>query len=226
MHAYRLGRVPYRDAWALQKRLVEARKADTIPDTVLLLEHDPVVTLGRSGKRDSLLHDEAALASRGVELVQSDRGGDATYHGPGQLVVYPILDLQPDCKDVRRFVRALEQAMIDTCADFGVPATRRDGDPGIWLRSPDRKIGAIGARFTRWVSHHGVALNVNTHMAHFGLIIPCGIRDGGVTSLEIELGRALELDDVATRIAEHLARIFGRALSWRAAETLTMEAAS
>ncbi|MGK0358688.1 MAG: lipoyl(octanoyl) transferase [Bradymonadia bacterium] len=226
LHAYQLGRVPYRDAWALQQRLVKARKADTIPDTVLLLEHDPVVTLGRAGSRDSLLHDEAALASRGVDLVHSDRGGDATYHGPGQLVVYPILDLRPDRKDVRRFVRGLEQMMIDTCADFGVQATRRDGDPGIWLREPDRKIGAIGARFSRWVSHHGVALNVNTHMAHFGLIIPCGIRNGGVTSLQMELGHRVELDAVTTCIAEHLARIFGRALSWPSADTLTLETAS
>ena len=230
LHAYRLGRVPYRDAWALQQRLVEARKADAIPDTVLLLEHDPVVTLGRAGSRASLLHDEAALASRGVDLVHSDRGGDATYHGPGQLVVYPILDLRPDWKDVRRFVGALEQMMIDTCADFGVHPTRREGDPGIWLRAdetgPDRKIGAIGARFSRWVSHHGVALNVNTHMAHFGLIIPCGIRNGGVTSLQMELGQTVDLDAVTTCIAEHLARIFGRDLSWHPADTLMMEPAS
>lgn len=223
LNAHRLGRVPYREAWALQKRLVEARKADAISDTVLLLEHDPVITLGRAGSRASLLHDEAALASRGVDLVHSDRGGDATYHGPGQLVVYPILDLRPDRMDVRRYVRDLEQMMIDTCADFGVDATRRDGDPGIWLLAPDRKIGAIGARFSRWVTHHGVALNVNTHMAHFGLIIPCGIRNGGVTSLQME-GQSVDVDAVATCIAEHLARIFGRTLRWQPA--LDLEAAS
>lgn len=206
----RLGRVAYRDAWALQTDLVAARKADTIPDTLLLLEHDPVITLGRSGSRASLLHDEAALARRGVELVHSDRGGDATWHGPGQVVAYPILDLRPDWKDVRRYVRALEETMIRTCADFGVAATRRAGDPGIWLRAPDRKIGAIGARFSRWVTHHGFALNVNPDLAHFGLIIPCGIRDAGVTSMAIEAGRDIAVDAVMDRIVEHLAGIFER----------------
>jgi lipoyl(octanoyl) transferase len=218
-----MGRVPYRAAWALQKRLVADRKADRIPDTLLLLEHDPVITLGRSGSRASLLHDEEALAARGVELVHSDRGGDATYHGPGQVVAYPILDLRPDWKDVRRFVTALEEVMIGTCADFGVACTRRAGDPGIWLRDPDRKIGAIGARFSRWVTHHGLALNANTQLADFGLIIPCGIRDAGVTSLEIETGTTVDVEAVQTRIAEHLARIFERRLEWRA--PLALEAA-
>lgn len=206
----RLGRMPYLEAWMLQRTLVEARKADEIPDTLLLLEHDPVITLGRSGSRDSLLHDEEALARRGVELVHSDRGGDATWHGPGQIVAWPILDLRPDWKDVRRFVVALEETMIRVCADVGVVASRREGAPGVWLRTPDRKIGAIGARFSRWVSHHGFALNVNPDLAYFGLIIPCGIRDAGVTSLEAELGRPVSMDRVADSIIEHLASIFER----------------
>lgn len=210
LHVRRLGRVPYRDAWALQKEIVAARKADEIPDTLLLLEHDPVITLGRAGSRASLLHDEDALASRGVELVHSDRGGDATWHGPGQIVAYPILDLRPDWKDVRRYVQALEETMIRTCADFDVATTRRTGDPGIWLREPDRKIGAIGARFTRWISHHGFALNVNPDLAHFGLIIPCGIRNAGVTSLAVERGAPVDLGAVMDRIVEHLAGIFER----------------
>lgn len=221
--AHRMGRVPYRAAWTLQQRLVADRKADRIPDTLLLLEHDPVITLGRSGSRASLLHDEAALAQRGVTLVHSDRGGDATYHGPGQLVAWPIIDLRPDRKDVRRYVTALEAAMIATCADFGVQATRRAGDPGVWLCDPDRKIGAIGARFSRWITQHGLALNVNTRLADFGLIIPCGIRDAGVTSLAEERGASVDLTAVQTCIAEHLARIFDRTLTWRA--PLAVEAA-
>ncbi|MEZ4467801.1 MAG: hypothetical protein R3F43_25995 [bacterium] len=136
----RLGRVPYREAWALQQALVAERLAGTIPDTLLLLEHDPVITLGRAGSRASLLHDEAALAREGVELVHSDRGGDATWHGPGQVVGYAILDLRPDWKDVRRFVHALEQTMVDACADFGVAVGRVPGAPGVAVDA-HRKIG-------------------------------------------------------------------------------------
>ncbi|MEZ4474387.1 MAG: lipoyl(octanoyl) transferase LipB [bacterium] len=205
----RLGRVPYREAWALQQALVAERLAGTIPDTLLLLEHDPVITLGRAGSRASLLHDEAALAREGVELVHSDRGGDATWHGPGQVVGYAILDLRPDWKDVRRFVHALEQTMVDACADFGVAVGRVPGAPGVYVDA-HRKIGAIGARFTRWISHHGFALNVNPNLAGFRLIIPCGLRDKGVTSLEAELGRPVAVDAVMDRLAVHLAAQFGR----------------
>lgn len=212
LHVRRLGRVPYGEAWALQRALVAERTAGAIPDTLLLLEHDPVVTLGRDGNRGSLLLDEAGFAARGVELVESDRGGDATFHGPGQLVAYPILDLKPDLQDVGKFVRGLEQAMIDTVADYGLTAGRDKGNPGVWLEDPPRKIGAIGARISRWITHHGVALNVNVDLAYFGLIVPCGIVGKGVTSLQRELGRAVPLAEVADRLAAHLAARFGRAL--------------
>ena len=206
------GSVPYREAWALQRALAAARKAGTVDDTLLLMEHAPVVTLGRDGRRDSLLADEATLRRRGVELVETDRGGDATFHGPGQVVGYPIVDLRPDMKDVRRYVRTLEQAMIDTMADYGLHAARLDGSPGIWLLDPARKIGAIGARISRWVTHHGFALNVNTNLDYFKLIVPCGIADKGVTSLAHELGRRVSMIEVMERVAGHLARHLGRRL--------------
>ncbi|MCA9539174.1 MAG: lipoyl(octanoyl) transferase LipB [Myxococcales bacterium] len=205
-----LGRVPYREAWALQRALVEDRKAGTIEDTLLLLEHDPVVTLGRDGSRASLLRDEAALTRLGVELVESDRGGDATVHGPGQVVAYPILDLRPDRKDVRRYVRDLEQSMIDTCADYGLTVGRLDGAPGVWLAEPDRKIGALGCRLSRWVTMHGVALNANTDLRLFDLIVPCGLHGKGVTSLAAELGHRVSMVEVMERLAGHVARRFGR----------------
>lgn len=227
----RLGVVPYRDAWALQRELAEQRKAGAIDDTLLLLEHPPVVTLGRDARHDHLKLTEAEYVARGIELVESDRGGDATYHGPGQAVVYVIIDLKPDRKDIRKYVRSLEQAMIDTCAEYGIEATRFDGAPGVWLPPdgiPDgttdgipgtlhgirgwRKIGALGARVSRWVTHHGIALNVNTDLTPFELIVPCGIVDKGVTSLARELGRPVDLDAVHDQLARHIAAHFGREL--------------
>lgn len=208
-----LGRLPYAVAWQMQRDLAARRKAGEIPDTLLLLEHDAVITLGRNGGRESLLLDEGQLAARGVTLVQSDRGGDATYHGPGQVVGYPIFDLRPDWQDLRRYVRALEQAMIDTVAEYGVEAGRLEGAPGAWLPDPDRKIGAIGVRVSRWVTHHGFALNVNTRLEHFGFIIPCGLRDKGVTSLKAELGHPVPMAEVMEKLAGHLARLFGRDLT-------------
>jgi len=204
--------VPYREAWALQRALAEARKAGEVEDTLLLLEHEPVVTLGRDGRRGSLLADESTLAQRGVTLVESDRGGDATFHGPGQVVGYPIVDLRPDMKDIRRYVAALEQAMIDTTADYELEAGRLQGSPGIWLSNPDRKIGAVGARISRWITHHGFAFNVNTNLDYFRLIVPCGIADKGVTSLATELGRRVSMIEVMERLAGHLARVLGRRL--------------
>ena len=211
LHVRRLGRVPYRAAWDLQRRLVAERRAGGIEDTVLLLEHDPVVTLGRHGGRQSLRADGAALAAAGIELVRSDRGGDATYHGPGQLVGYPIVDLRDLGRNVRRYVWALEETMLRTVSDHGLAAGRLDGVPGAWLRDPDRKIGAVGARVSRWITHHGFALNVNTDLEHFALIVPCGIRGKGVTSMACELGEPLAFEEVADRVVGHLARLQGRA---------------
>lgn len=208
-----LGRRPYRPTWDWQRALVDQRKAGEVPDTLLLLEHDPVVTVGRNAGTASLLLDEAAYAARGVELVITDRGGDATFHGPGQVVGYPIVDLAPDRKDIRAFVRLLEQVMIDTCADYGVAAGRYPGEPGAWLMGadgqPERKIGAVGPRFSRWVTHHGFAFNVSPDLGYFDLIVPCGIRDKGVTSLQRETGRRIPLAEVMDRLAQHFERLFG-----------------
>lgn len=212
LRVIRLGRMPYREAWAHQRALAEQRKAGTIDDTLLCVEHDPVVTLGRNGGIDSLKLTAEGYAARGIEVVESDRGGDATYHGPGQAVVYVVIDLKPDCRDLRKYVRRLEQAMIDTCADYGLDATRFDGEPGVWLRDPWRKIGAIGARVSRWVTHHGLAFNVQPDFAHFGTIVPCGIADKAVTGLARELGHPVPLEEVWERLARHIAAQFGRDL--------------
>ncbi|MGB0647920.1 MAG: lipoyl(octanoyl) transferase LipB [Bradymonadia bacterium] len=205
-----LGRLPYRDAWQLQQNLVERRKQDDIGDTLLLLEHEPVVTLGRDGSRASLKLSESALAQRGIELVESDRGGDATYHGPGQVVGYLIIDLKPNQKDLRRYVRNVEDGMLRTLADYGLSGGRVDGAPGAWLLQPERKIGAIGARVSRWVTHHGFAFNVNTRLDHFDVIIPCGIADKGVTSLASELNRRFSMVEVMERLAHNVAAALDR----------------
>lgn len=213
LHIRYLGRLPYHQAWELQKTLVDQRLAGDIPDTLLLLEHDPVITLGRSGKRDSLLVDGDELSRRGIELVHSDRGGDITWHGPGQIIGYAILDLRDGHRDVRRFVQGLEQTVIDTCAEHGLTAERLDGAPGVWLRDAprgDRKVAAIGARFTRWITHHGFALNVNPNLEGFRLIVPCGLHGKDVTSLEAELGHKVPMGAVMERLAHHFAQVFER----------------
>jgi lipoyl(octanoyl) transferase len=204
----RLGRVRYADGLALQERLVEQRKAGAIPDTLLLLEHEPVFTLGRNARRDNVLWSPDVLKARGFELFETGRGGDVTYHGPGQLVAYPILDLAPDRKDVHRYVRDLEEAMIRLCADYGLAGGRVEGRTGCWLG--DDKIGAIGVRVSRWVTSHGLAFNVSADLGPFGLIVPCGIRDKGVTSLERRLGRRVALTEVMDRLVRHFATVFER----------------
>src|SRR5215510_2187964 len=169
----RLGRVAYAEGLELQARLVAQRQAGEVPDTLLLLEHDPVFTLGRNARRENVLFPEAELRSRGYEVFETGRGGDVTYHGPGQVVGYPILDLSPDRRDVHRYVRDLEEVMIRTCADYGLAASRVPGLTGAWL---DReKVGAIGVRLARWVTSHGFALNVCNDLSPFALIVPCGI---------------------------------------------------
>jgi len=217
---YRLGRVPYEEAWALQRALVALRKEGAIPDALLTLEHPDVVTLGRNAGAASLLWSAEELSARGVQLVVSDRGGDATYHGPGQLVAYPILDLRPDWADVPRFVRALEQVMLDVLASYGLTGGRVEGAPGVWLSHPDRKLGAVGARISRWVTHHGVALNVNTDLRRFGLIVPCGLAGKGVSSLARELGAEVDFEEARERLIARFAATFGRAAEARAPETL------
>ena len=210
---YQLGRIPYARAHALQERLVEARKEALIDDTLLLLEHPKVITLGRAAKRAHVLLDEQALAARGYELFEIGRGGDATFHGPGQLVAYPIVDLKPERADVRRYVRDLEETMIRMCADHGLVAGRVDKLNGAWIG--DRKVGAVGVRISRWVTMHGFALNVNTELESFSAIVPCGIQDRGVTSLSRELGRTVLREEVELRAAHHLATLLEATLDLR-----------
>jgi lipoyl(octanoyl) transferase len=213
--AYRLGSIAYAQAHALQERLVAARQADEIGDTVLLLEHPKVITLGRAAKQEHVLFSEEALHERGYELFSTGRGGDVTFHGPGQLVMYPILDLKPDREDVRRYVKDLEETMIRCCADYGISAERAAGLNGAWVG--ENKIGAIGVRLSRWVTMHGLAINVNTDLSSFGAIVPCGIAGRGVTSLHKELGGqcAVTLDEVGERCVRHLAGIFEAELQLR-----------
>jgi lipoyl(octanoyl) transferase len=204
----RLGRVPYAEALALQRSLVEDRRAERIPDTLLLLEHPHVLTLGvrGDGGRSHILATAEALASRGIEIHETGRGGDITYHGPGQIVGYPIIDLNPDRRDVHRYVRDLEAVLIGVAADYGIEAGRVEGLTGVWVG--DEKLAAIGVRIARWITSHGFALNVTTSLDHFELIVPCGIADRGVTSLQRLLGRPVSTAEVQNRIIEQFAKIF------------------
>lgn len=204
----RLGRVPYGRGLEIQAELVAERQAGRIPDTLLLLEHDPVFTLGRNARREHVLLPEEALRSRGFEVHETGRGGDVTYHGPGQVVGYPILDLSPDRRDVHRYVRDLEEVMIRACADYGIAAGRIPGATGCWVGN--EKIGAIGVRIARWVTSHGFAFNASTDLSAFDLIVPCGIRDRGVTSLERLLGHTVPLREVMDRLAVHVAAVCER----------------
>jgi lipoyl(octanoyl) transferase len=204
----RLGRVPYARGLELQAQLVAERQAGRAPDTLLLLEHEPVFTLGRNARHENLLCAEAALRERGFEVFETGRGGDVTYHGPGQLVGYPILELAPDRRDVHRYVRDLEEVMIRTCSDYGISARRVPTLTGAW--AGDAKIGAIGVRIARWVTSHGFAFNVAPDLAPFDLIVPCGIRGRGVTSLERLLGRAVPLEEVMDAVSVHFAAVFER----------------
>jgi len=207
LHVHRLGRVPYAEAHELQKRVQAARVAGEIPDTLLLLEHPPVVTLGRSARDDgNLLLSREAFAARGFEVHEVGRGGDVTYHGPGQVVAYPILDLKPDRQDVRRYVWTLEEAMIRVAADHGVTAGRIEGCNGAWVGRS--KIGAVGVRISRWVTMHGLAFNVSTDLKHFDLIVPCGLRDKGVTSLAHETGAEVPRSVIEDAFVRHFADIW------------------
>lgn len=211
----RLGRVSYEDGLTLQAKLVEERRAGTIPDTLLLLEHPPVITLGvktRQGPKHIVATPEE-LEHEGVTVHESGRGGDVTYHGPGQLVGYPILDLAPDRKDVHRYVRDIEEALIQAAAAFGIEATRVAGLTGVWVAPPgsggnEEKLAAIGVRISRWITSHGFALNVSTDLGHFNLIVPCGIADRGVTSLEKLLGRPVTMAEAEDAVASAFARVF------------------
>ena len=237
LSVYPLGRADYEPTWALQRalqqRLVAAKAerggaargngaapAQAPPHALLLVEHPPVFTLGKSGDRAHLLASDDALAARGATFVPVDRGGDITFHGPGQLVAYPILDLDrlryPDGgrgTDIHRYLRELEEAVIRTCADYGLTAGRVAGRTGVWVgpdeRGSERKACALGIRCSRWVSMHGLAFNLNTDLSFFDLIVPCGIADRGVTSLARELGRPVDEAEATRRFLTHFVERFG-----------------
>lgn len=204
----RLGQVPYADALALQAGLVEQRKAELIPDQLLLLEHPPVITLGVKSRHDRshILADERTLEREGVAVFETGRGGDVTYHGPGQLIGYPVIDLKPDRKDVHRYVRDLEEVLIKAVAAFGVTAGRLSGLTGVWVG--DTKLAAIGVRISRWVTSHGFALNLAPELSHFDLIIPCGIADKGVTSLARLLPSPPSMDALESAVSASFQDVF------------------
>jgi lipoyl(octanoyl) transferase len=206
-----LGLMGYAQAWTLQKRVVAARKAGAVDDVLLLCEHPHVITQGRNGKREHLLASEHVLQQKGVEFHATDRGGDITYHGPGQILGYPILNLGAIRRDVVWYVRMLEEAMIQATAELGVAAKRVEGKTGIWVgyENAEEKLAAIGVHISRWVTSHGFAYNVSTDLRYFDLIVPCGIADRKATSLEKLLGRSVKQEEIAPRIAKHFGDVFG-----------------
>ena len=229
-----LGRIDYATGLRLQQTLIDLRKRDEIPNVLLLLEHTPVITLGRNAKRANVLASDDFLKQRGVELFECDRGGDVTYHGPGQLVGYPIFDLRSFTDDKGQhktmfpveYVRRLEESVIRLCLDYQIPAERVDGMTGVWTQvpalpksvrmgHPQGKIAAIGVHISRGVTSHGFALNItNEPLDFFPLIVPCGIATKPVTSIERETGTAPRLDDVAQKLAAHIGRVFSSQIVW------------
>ena len=209
---WQLGRVEYADGLRLQKLFGDGRARDLVPDSLLLLEHPPVLTLGRGAKWKNIVADGAQLSAQGVEIFETDRGGDVTYHGPGQVVGYPIFRLPADRHDVRRYVRDLEETMIRALRPFGIEGERVAKWPGVWVAgggdNRPEKIGAIGVHLSRWQTSHGFALNVNTDLSHFGLIVPCGISDGGVTSMERQLSRPVDIAAVEGELAKSFGEVF------------------
>jgi lipoate-protein ligase B len=203
----RLGEVPYREAWVLQREVVRRRAAREIPDTLLLLSHPPVVTLGKAGTIDHLVSSRGELVDRGVEFVETDRGGDITFHGPGQIVGYGVVDLTPRGRDLHRYLRDLEEVLILALAGFGIAADRAAGLTGVWVG--DAKVAAMGIRVSRWITHHGFALNVDTDLSYFDLIVPCGIADRRVTSMAELLGRPLEREPVEDALERAFGEVFG-----------------
>lgn len=206
----RLGLMPYREALALQRALVDERRQGRIEDVLLLVEHPHVLTLGvrGDGGRSHILISDEALAARGIDVLETGRGGDITYHGPGQIVGYPIIDLKPDRQDVHRYVRDLEEVLIRASTDYGIHAERVQGLTGVWVGR--EKLAAIGVRIARWITSHGFAFNVTTDLQYFSLIVPCGIADRGVASLDRLLGHTVDRREVEDRIVSHFCEVFDR----------------
>ena len=212
-----LGRVDYGLALALQKQMVAYRQQERIGDVLLLVEHPPVLTLGRNAHREHVVAGDELLARRGISIFETNRGGDVTYHGPGQLVGYPILNLRGFTPTIGivEYLRKLEEVLIRTCGDFGVLTQRSAGRAGVWTAgSPEKKVAALGVHVSRGVTSHGFALNVTTDLKDFDLIVPCGIRDRGVTSIEAEADSTPSLEDAANQVVRHFGRVFGRQMVW------------
>jgi lipoyl(octanoyl) transferase len=204
-----LGRVPYQEALTVQETMVQNRRDGVIPDQLLLLEHPHVITLGSSSQEENLLLSPEEREAKGIELFEVGRGGDVTYHGPGQLVGYPILDLKPDRKDLHRYLRDLEEVLIALLSHFGIASGREEGLTGVWV--PQGKLAAIGVRISSgWITSHGFALNVDPDLDFFSSIIPCGIQDRSVTSMARILGRPLSLDEVTSELVQNFGRVFQR----------------
>ena len=223
LHLRRLGLVEYADGLEMQRRLVAQRHAGQVPDTLLLLEHPRVITLGRGAKPGNVLWPRERLDAEGFEVFETDRGGDVTYHGPGQLVGYPILDLKPDRKDVRKYVASVEELMIRVAADYGVKAERVAGRVGIWNAAG--KLGAIGVHIARWITSHGFAFNVGTRLDDFAAIVPCGIEGAGVVSLESLLGKAPPQREVEDHFVQRAADVWESEVSELLPEQRTVSVA-
>ncbi len=207
LHVEQLGLVHYASALKLQRDKVAQRKAGAIPDTLLLLEHPHVYTLGRNARPENMLVSAEFLASRGAQVFHTDRGGDVTYHGPGQLVGYPILDLTQHRRDISWYMRSLEEVFIRTAREFGIETGRSAGAAGVWFGND--KLAAMGVHLSRWITSHGFALNVNTDLSYFEWIVPCGLQGKGVTSFAKLLGRKVEMDEIVERVVEHFGTVFG-----------------
>jgi len=218
-----MGKSLYWEIWDLQKRLVEQRYNGKIGDCLIFTEHNPVITMGRATSKDNLLCSPDELVQRGVELYEIERGGDITYHGPGQLVVYPIIDLDAHGRDLHRYLRDLEQVTISTLGDLGIEAGIKPGLTGVW--ADDHKLAAIGVAVKRWVTYHGLALNVSTDLDYFKLINPCGISGYPVGSVESILRRKVDIDVVADRLAENFAEAFGYEIERTSVDSLFLETA-
>lgn len=201
-----LGRTDYRPVWDIQKRLVQLRYQNKIPDCFLITEHNPVITMGRGTDPENLLISKSQLESKGIDLIEIERGGDITFHGPGQLVAYPIIDLNVYGKDMHKYLRDLERLMIITLKDYKLDAEIKDGLTGVWIN--DHKVGAIGVAVSRWITYHGLALNVTTNLDHFKLINPCGITEYPVGTVSQILGRDLTIAEVADSMIENFASQF------------------
>ena len=218
IHAVNLGLTEYKSTWDLQRRIFELRVAGKVSDVLLLNEHNHVYTLGKSSDNNHLLATETELKSNGAEVFHIDRGGDITYHGPGQLVVYPILDLNNYYLDIHRYLRDLEEVIIRTLSEFGIRSHRDEKFTGVWVGSD--KIAAIGVKVSRWVTMHGFALNVNTDLTYFDRIIPCGIFHKGVTSLHRLLGKPVPMNEVCRAVGHNFGEVFGARVVERNADDL------